>query len=278
MKDKKKATKRQYYKPFSEQELTEAIELLDSLLEDGYCTFLDLETENLVLQDREDADMGKLCSVAQKEFKLWYEKVSQVLTRKLNYRHYNFHFSKPRNLRENMPWNFDDFIKNFECYLFALEEVLISLRDEKNLTIRQEIAKKEFQAEILYKITYSDHSREIKLNGITIVKPDFESENDRFFNYVYLNPNHSISREEIEKSTQEKLKKSNSDILKDLGFTGPIRQIFFPGTSKTKLKFNNPITKEYAYQHDLPDINLHELKGNKGNYGATKGGKGKKRH
>lgn len=274
-----KDEKQQYYKkPFNEQELVNVIDALDSHLEEGYTTFIDLETESLISQDQEDSNILGFNKRSNREFNQWHENVSNILSKKLNYYHYYFHFSKPRNLRENMPWNFNDFIKNFECYLFALEEVLISLRDEKNLTIRQEIAKKEFQAEILYKITYSDHSREIKLNGMTIVKPDFESENDRFFNYVYLNPNRSISREEIEKSTQEKLKKSNSDILKDLGFTGAIRQIFFPGTNKTKLKFNNPITKEYAYQHDLPDINLHELKGNKGNYGATKRGKGKKRH
>ncbi|MEK7500437.1 MAG: hypothetical protein AAB649_07620, partial [Patescibacteria group bacterium] len=184
--------------------------------------------------------------------------------------------SKPRTLKPNMPWNFAEFMQNFESHLFALEEVLISLRDERNLTIRQEIAKKEFHEEILYKITYSGHSREIKLNGITIASPDFESENDRFFNYVYNNPNRSVTKMEIEKTIQEKLKKNNSDILKDLGFTNNIRKIFFPGATKTKVKFNNPITKEYAYENDLPDINLNELKGSKGIKREVKRRKGKK--
>lgn len=259
-------------------DLGTAIVLLDNYLDEGHAEFAQLETEYMLLQELEptSSNVNGLNRRAKRVFDTWYDKVTKVLTFNLTYHQYYFHFSKPRNLLKNMPWNFEDYIKNFESHLFAIEEVLISLMEEKNLTIRQEIAKKELQEELLYKITYSDHSREIKLNGITIARPDFESENDRFFNYIYNNPNRSITKTEIENSIQGKLKKNNSDILKDLGFTNNIRKIFFPGATKTKVKFNNPITKEYAYENDLPDINLNELKGNKGIKREVKRRKGKK--
>ncbi|MEO6078134.1 MAG: hypothetical protein ABIP54_05085 [Candidatus Andersenbacteria bacterium] len=254
------------------QELETAILKVDTYLQDGFLLFTEMETDFLLLSDKEDGNTLKFYKESNRSFTEWFDQVSNYLLKNLTYHHYYFHFCKPKNLLENMPWDFKDFLKNFESHLFALEEVIILLRDDKNLTVRQEIAKKEYQAEILYKITYNDHSREIKLNGITIVKPDFESENDRFFDYVYRNSNRSIPRKEIEDNIKEKLKKNNSDILKDLGFTGTIRQIFFPGTSKLKIKFNNPITKEYAFEHDLPNINMLELKGIKGKQRESKRG------
>ncbi len=274
MKDKKETRPRKDI-----LDLKSAIVLLDNLLDEGYAEFAQLEVEYMILQELEPktSNVNGLNKKANRVFDAWFDKVTKILSFNLTYHQNYFHFTKPRNLVQNMPWSFVDFMKNFESHLFALEEVLISLMEEKNLTIRQEIAKKELQDELLYKITYSDHSREIKLNGITIARPDFESENDRFFNYLYNNPNRSVTKTEIEKAIQQTLKKSSSDILKDLGFTNNIRKIFFPGVTKMKVKFNNPISKEYAYENELPDINLNEIKGSKGVKREIKRNKGKKR-
>jgi len=97
-----------------------------------------------------------------------------------------------------------------------------------------------------YWITYSD-TREIKLNDkYQLSKPDFGTTNDYYFGHIFLNPNITISLDDLNSATKKTLSKSKElkHLVAELGFSGEVRKLFFPGVSKNKLIFRNPITKK----------------------------------
>lgn len=108
--------------------------------------------------------------------------------------------------------------------------------------------------EIVYEITYSPW-REVLLNkDIKLSKPDFDSENDIVFNYLYKNPNKKIYRDGIEKEEGREISKSLHKIVENLGFKGDLKKVFFQ-VSKNAICFNNPITKE-----DLEALGISKIK------------------
>jgi len=107
---------------------------------------------------------------------------------------------------------------------------------------------------VIHRIEFKNN-RKIILDGkIKLSKPDFYSENDNFFNFVYNNSNRKINISEIE-AVVGKLKKRPVNILADLGFKGDTKKMFFPAVSAEAIMFINPITKKY-----LKDNNLKKLK------------------
>lgn len=99
------------------------------------------------------------------------------------------------------------------------------------------------EPEIVYQISYTT-AREILLdNKYQLAKPDFDSENDVVFDYLYKNPNKKITRDEIEEQLKIELKKSLHKIVENLGFKGELKKVFFD-VSKNSIQFNNPITRE----------------------------------
>ncbi len=106
--------------------------------------------------------------------------------------------------------------------------------------------------EIVYEIAY--RGREISINSILLAKPDFMSENDEFFDYVYKKQNKRISIEEIEKYKNRKFKKTPHQIIKDLGFTGDIARAFFD-ISQKGVFFRNPVTRNL-----LNELRINSLK------------------
>ena len=260
-------------------ELQSAINTLDALLMDGYNMLDNYQVLYIVEQEKISFNERSYLGKSKKDFEKWYWEVSRTLLEKLYFRHHYFHFIKLRSFTSasTIEATIETIFAVHEQHLFALEDVILRIEEQYNLVVRREIADEAKREGILYEMSYSQHSREIKLNGILIAKPDFESENDRFFSFVYANANRVISRQEIEKGTKSVLGKTNSDILKDLGFKGTLRKIFFAGASRDKVLFRNPITKQYASKHDLPPINITELKGNKGNQRGRKGSKAKSR-
>jgi len=104
-----------------------------------------------------------------------------------------------------------------------------------------------------YKITYSEKTREIIINNFLLANPDFDSENERVFTYIYKNPNKKISLEELQQNTG-RLGKTLHKIVENLGFTGNFRKAFFD-VSKTGIRFRNPITKT-----DLDELGIKHLK------------------
>ncbi|MBI4185791.1 hypothetical protein HY524_01950 [Candidatus Berkelbacteria bacterium] len=178
--------------------------------------------------------------------------------------HYVFHFVNPEATsmhRIDLPDLAARFIARYATHLRALDEVILRLEDRQNLMVRKQIAEQEHDGDIVYRVTYSSHRRQIKVNGILIANPDFSSENELFFDYVYSNPGRPIPIAEFVSKVNvgEELKKRPSDIVRDLGFTGALKEVFFPGVTKQHVMFVNPITKKYFYEHDLPAIDFNKV-------------------
>ncbi len=96
-------------------------------------------------------------------------------------------------------------------------------------------------SENIHRIIYTKN-REILLNNIQIARPDFDSENDLVFSYLYEHPNVKISKSQIEKELNVKLLKDFDKIVENLGFKGDVRKIFF-NVPKNSILFRNPVIK-----------------------------------
>lgn len=108
--------------------------------------------------------------------------------------------------------------------------------------------------EIVYKITYTP-AREILLNGtLRLAKPDFDSENDVVFDYLYSHPNKKISRRELRTQINRTITKSLHKIVENLGFKRDLKTVFFT-VSKDAIYFRNPIT-----QDDLETLGINTIK------------------
>lgn len=104
-----------------------------------------------------------------------------------------------------------------------------------------------------YWITYK--AREVVLNDLALIaKPDFNSENDLVFGFLYEHPNKKHSRAEIEKGIKTDINKDLHKVVENLGFASDLRKVFFDVT-KDHICFRNPITKE-----DLERIGISKLK------------------
>ncbi len=92
-------------------------------------------------------------------------------------------------------------------------------------------------------IEYSECSRRILLNGKKLLaKPNFCSENEMVFTYLYQNPGRRINIKELEeKATGEPIKKNLHEIIRDLRFKGDLAHIFFD-VSKTSIRFRKYVT------------------------------------
>ena len=94
---------------------------------------------------------------------------------------------------------------------------------------------------ILYKVTFENG--EIRMNGSVLCKPNFNSENEVVFDYLFKNPNRKLGIQDIESGIQRSIKKRFIDIVRTLGFRKELKTMFFPLVSKTAIKFVNPITR-----------------------------------
>ena len=139
------------------------------------------------------------------------------------------------------------------------------LEQINNVGQRRKIIKKEKQEKkslnkapdkttVLYEITYTKQ-RQVLMNNAQISKPDFNSENDLVFSFLYENPNRRIGIEEIEKAVSGKLTKSLHKIVENLGFEGDTKEVFF-SVSKNAIEFRNPITKKDLEEMKKPLIKL----------------------
>jgi len=109
--------------------------------------------------------------------------------------------------------------------------------------------------ETVYKITYTP-IREILLNNtIRLAKPDFDSENDVTFDYLYNHPNQKISLKELEEQLKKSLTKSLHKIIENLGFRGDLKTVFFT-VSQDAVCFRNPITQDELEKLGISKIKL----------------------
>ncbi len=108
--------------------------------------------------------------------------------------------------------------------------------------------------EVMYQIIYTKQ-RQVLMNNAQISKPDFNSENDLVFSFLYKNPNKRLTIEEIEKAIGGKLTKSLHKIVENLGFEGDTKKVFF-SVSKTAIEFRNPIKNKNLEEMKKPLIKL----------------------
>lgn len=243
--------------------LTKAIEDLDAFLWEGYEVFRKFSPEYNKLKGSPDFNPEKLIKKQDDELDTWHKKIVEYIKANLDKNRYLFHFIRPKGhgsgVYVGIPIGLSNLRIAFEEFLWALEEIIIDLEERSNLAVRREIAEKEYRTDVLYRVTYSDHTREVKLNNIVLTKTDFDSENDNCFSYIYANPNRPIGLEELGEALKDKIKKRLAHIVRDLGFTKELKDIFFPVVTKTNVTFINPITKQYAYKHNLPPINFKKI-------------------
>jgi hypothetical protein len=120
-----------------------------------------------------------------------------------------------------------------------------------------------------YEIQYEDYQR-IMLHkcigddpDVVISSPNFRSENQKFFEYVYKHPNRAIDADVIK---QEALKstlknagavvpcKEFKAIIANLRFENDLKKMFFPYVSKEGVYFRNPV-----YLRDLESAGLSKI-------------------
>ncbi len=129
--------------------------------------------------------------------------------------------------------------------------------------------------EIAFELAYcSDIDRVIRVNDHPIATLRLDSENDNVFEFLMKHPNtrHTLNAGEIARGI--KVKKTLDDVVKNLGFKGDARKLFFPTATATDIELRNPITsgelKERGYSKDLtvedlfPQILEKDKKGQKG--------------
>lgn len=153
---------------------------------------------------------------------------------------------------ESLFWAFsigDNYQKVFNNYEREYKESAIEYEQTKQT--------REIQIENpnpIYEITYTG-LREILLNKIfQIAKPDFDSENNLVFDFLYKHPNKKYTLKEIEEGIGNKLGKTLHKIVENLGFKGDLRKIFID-VSGTSICFKNPVTKD-----DLEKIGITRIK------------------
>ncbi len=238
-------------------ELEQIIERLDNLLIEGHLKHVTQRQGYFQKKDKEGFDVEAYKKETVDILNEWFQTVVKVLDEQIKEKHHVFHFIQHKGSSMSllgMPIELGNAFINFEYYLYALEDIILKLEERRNLLVRQEIAEKEYQTDILYKITYSEHTREIKLNNMVLARPQPDSKSANFFEYVYSHQNQQIPIKDIEEETAYELAESIQDILRDLGFKGNIRKVFFPVATKSKVMFVNPITKQYSIKNDLPAI------------------------
>ncbi len=191
------------------------------------------------------------------------------------------HFSKARNEREAIDYSKDrlSLLRKLEYEEYAIKDVVwpddfhgyITFKlgsgyyDAYNF-YKEEYEKvaKEYEANKsleqtkdgpVYKIIYTPN-REILLDGrYLIAKPNFESENETVFTYIYNNPNRRITRKEIEEKTKKILTKTLPNILDKLRIKGDLKEAFFTVSSEA-VEFRNPVTQEMLEKLGIKRIKI----------------------
>lgn len=176
-----------------------------------------------------------------------------------NSHHYVYFFleppQRPSMTRVGWPDSASGTYFAFRAHLQSLSDIAFRLEEKLDVTIRQEIARHERDKSVLYEMTYV--GREVRINDVLLCKPDFMSENDNFFAYVFERPWQTIKVTDMLADLQlTEFKKSVAQMLADLKIVNKVRQIFMPNASKTAVEFRNPITRGFADENNLPVLDF----------------------
>lgn len=110
------------------------------------------------------------------------------------------------------------------------------------------------ESDVICWVTFTQ-TREILLNDVFLIgKPDFDSENEVVFGYLYNNPDRTITLDELKEKLKRDITKTLHKIVENLGFKGDIKNLFF-NISKSSIKFKKQIT-----QKDLDELGLKRIR------------------
>lgn len=110
------------------------------------------------------------------------------------------------------------------------------------------------EKDIVYKITYTEQTREIFINNFLMKQPRSFGNNDSVFAFLYKNPNKDLSLNEIEASIGINDIDLNK-VVENLGFKADYRQVFFK-VSKDRIRLNNPITREQLQALSIKSLKI----------------------
>ncbi len=240
-------------------EIEQLIELLDFQIYAGLSHSVGIKVQYNEQKDAPEFAIDPYVQEATRTLEMWKNGVVELIHLKLGpTSHFLYFFVKAPQIAfkyNGMPENLSNLIVMFEKHLEALENIVMRLEEREGLLIRQEIAKQERDASTLYEVTYI--GREIRINDIYLSKPDFMSENELFFSYIFERPWSKIKIADMLAELQlPKFKKSVSQMLSDLRFTGNVRQIFCPDASSNGIIFRNPISRGFADENNISTLDF----------------------
>lgn len=123
--------------------------------------------------------------------------------------------------------------------------------------IAEPIEEVEEADKVIYWIDYSERSRRVMLNGERqLARLNFNSTNELVFDYLYRKAGKRVMVKELEAEVlKEPLNKTLHAIVRDLGFTGALGQMFFD-VSKSAIRFSNHITEAELEAFDISPVSI----------------------
>ncbi len=245
----------------SSQNFNRFIAKLDLYLSQGSTNRLNVISRYSYCRTQPNYNEAQFLQEQQAIFHKWNREVEIFLNMDVGVYHYSFHYDLVKRSSmypDGMPIAISNLILTYEAKLFALEDIILRLEERQQLMVRKEIAEREDEADVMYKVTLTPKTREIRINEFFLKRLNFESENDRVMGYLYAHPNQVVSIEELEgvDGNNGKLKKKLTEIVRDLGFEDDFRKVFFPVVQKNQIEFRNPVKKQYIYENKLPILTL----------------------
>lgn len=152
------------------------------------------------------------------------------------------------NVAKQNGWLFSKPEQRFRFYetMMGLEsEGLIDIKDlTQNKILLSFKEERSIEQKPLYFIKQNPRSREVILNDRYLLsKPRYDSENDNFIEYALKHPGEKVTTEEIKRSGVN-ISKKFDEVLRDIGFTGELKKLFFQNVSSTAFFFSDSISAE----------------------------------
>jgi hypothetical protein len=147
---------------------------------------------------------------------------------------------------------------------FQSETLIKRLRLElKNIAKAQRKEKEKLALEnrIMYQIKYNPRDRRIILNGKYLIKrPDFNTLNSELFEYAYNHVNDEVLKSNFEADSGITFSKTKriSNVVYELGFSGQLRELFFPSIAKRSFLFRNYISEAELNESGIDQKDLGE--------------------
>jgi len=130
---------------------------------------------------------------------------------------------------------------------------------KKEFTKTEQIQKQIDPENIIYKIDFNDHTRELKINNILLCKPDFDKNGHKLISYLFQHQNEKLKTATVINDAGLDSTREINGIISDLGFTGNLKKLFF-NSSKQSIQFINPITQKMLDKSNIKSLSLKDFK------------------